>query len=312
MIKLVVATRGSRLALWQAHHIRDCLLAVRPEVEIEIRIVKTRGDVITDVPLSQVGGKGLFVKEIEQTLLSGEADLAVHSMKDVPMEPASGLTLGIVPAREDPADMFLSVHHVDAAALPSGAVVGTSSLRRQAQILAARPDLRVEMLRGNVDTRLRKLTEGRYDAVVLAAAGLERLGLSAPHAVRLDPDVFVPAVGQGALGIEFREDRDDLRRLFAFMEDPVTRVCVEAERGLLAGLQGSCRVPVAGHALMIDAGVVRLDGLVASPDGRKVVRRELTAPAGEARAAGLELARILLDAGGREILAEVLSGPMES
>lgn len=207
MEKLVIATRGSRLALWQANHVKDSLEAVHPGLAVELNIIKTKGDIILDVPLAKVGGKGLFVKEIEEALLSGAADIAVHSMKDVPMELPEGLILGIVPEREDPTDLFLSVDYDSLENLPAGAVVGTSSLRRQAQVLAQRPDLEVVSLRGNVDTRLRKLTEGQFAAIIMATAGMKRLGLSVPKECPLAPPAFIPAVGQGALGIEFREDR---------------------------------------------------------------------------------------------------------
>ncbi len=307
MTELKIATRGSRLALWQAQYVKERLQAAHPGVAVSFHVVKTKGDVILDVPLSKVGGKGLFVKEIEEALLTGAADMAVHSMKDVPMRLPDGLTLGIVPEREDPADLFLSASYENLEALPQGAVVGTSSLRRQAQVLALMPDLRVETLRGNVDTRLRKLMEGRYDAIVLAAAGMERLGLTAPFSSRLEPPLFLPAVGQGALGIEFGADRADLRELLGFMEHRPTRVRVEAERGLLAGLEGGCQVPIAGHAVMLDAATFRLEGLVASVDGRRLVRREVVGVASEASAVGHALAETLLAAGGREILAEVYS-----
>ena len=307
MTELKIATRGSRLALWQAQYVKERLQAAHPGVAVSFHVVKTKGDVILDVPLSKVGGKGLFVKEIEEALLTGAADMAVHSMKDVPMRLPDGLTLGIVPEREDPADLFLSASYENLEALPQGAVVGTSSLRRQAQVLALMPDLRVETLRGNVDTRLRKLMEGRYDAIVLAAAGMERLGLTAPFSSRLEPPLVRPAVGQGALGIEFGADRADLRELLGFMEHRPTRVRVEAERGLLAGLEGGCQVPIAGHAVMLDAATFRLEGLVASVDGRRLVRREVVGVASEASAVGHALAETLLAAGGREILAEVYS-----
>lgn len=305
MEKLVIATRGSRLALWQANHVKDSLEAAHPGLAVELNVIKTRGDIILDVPLAKVGGKGLFVKEIEEALLDGSADIAVHSMKDVPMQLPEGLTLGIVPEREDPTDLFLSVDYDSLEALPAGAVVGTSSLRRQAQVLALRPDLTVVSLRGNVDTRLRKLTEGQFAAIIMATAGMKRLGLSVPKERPLAPPAFVPAVGQGALGIEFREDRADLADLLAFMEHRPTRVCVEAERGLLAGLEGGCQVPIAGHADMIDEDHFELEGLVGEVDGSAIIRRRITGRAEEARAVGLELARTLAEAGGAAILAKV-------
>ncbi|MSS27751.1 hydroxymethylbilane synthase [Desulfovibrio sp. PG-178-WT-4] len=302
---LVIATRGSRLALWQAEHVKSRLEAQDPELTVSLNVIKTRGDIILDVPLSKVGGKGLFVKEIEEALLDGRADLAVHSIKDVPMVLPEGLILGCVPSREACTDCFLSFNHADVDALPQGAHVGTSSLRRQAQLLALRPDLRISSLRGNVDTRLRKLRDGDYDAIILASAGLNRLGLSAPYMTPLDPERFLPAVGQGALGIECREDNYDLLVLLAGLEDRATRVCVDAERGFLAGLEGGCQVPIAGHARLVDEENVSLEGLVAEVDGSLILRGAKSGNAADARALGLDLARELLDRGGRAILAKL-------
>ncbi len=302
---LTIATRGSRLALWQAEHIKSCLQAIAPELEIRLNVIKTKGDIILDVPLAKVGGKGLFVKEIEEALLNGEADLAVHSMKDVPMELPQGLLLGCVPPRENPTDCLLSCQYGSVAALPQNACVGTSSLRRQAQLLAQRPDLRIESLRGNVDTRLRKLREGVYDAIVLASAGLNRLELTAPCMHSLDPQVFLPAVGQGALGIECREDDYELFALLAQLEDTPTRVCVEAERGFLAGLEGGCQVPIAGHARLLDDDTLCLEGLVAEVDGSRILRAQKQGHTSQARQWGLELASEILDQGGRAILEKL-------
>lgn len=302
---LVIATRGSRLALWQAEHVKSRLLALQPDLDITLNVIKTKGDIILDVPLSKVGGKGLFVKEIEEALLDGRADLAVHSIKDVPMILPEGLILGCVPQREVCSDCFLSLNYATVADLPRGARVGTSSLRRQAQLLEFRPDLEILSLRGNIDTRLRKLQEGRYDAIILASAGLARLGLSAPKMQPLDPDRFLPAVGQGALGIECRDDDYDLFRLLALLEDSATRVCVEAERGFLAALEGGCQVPIAGHARLPDAETVSLKGLVAEVDGSLILRAEKKGPASEARNLGHELARDLLNKGGRAILEKL-------
>ena len=302
---LTIATRGSRLALWQAEHIKSCLQAIAPELEIRLNVIKTKGDIILDVPLAKVGGKGLFVKEIEEALLNGEADLAVHSMKDVPMELPQGLLLGCVPPRENPTDCLLSCQYGSVAALPQNACVGTSSLRRQAQLLAQRPDLRIESLRGNVDTRLRKLRDGVYDAIVLASAGLNRLELTAPCMHSLDPQVFLPAVGQGALGIECREDDYELFALLAQLEDTPTRVCVEAERGFLAGLEGGCQVPIAGHARLLDDDTLCLEGLVAEVDGSRILRAQKQGHTSQARQWGLELASEILDQGGRAILEKL-------
>ena len=234
---LVIATRGSQLALWQAGHVKACLESLEPGLNISLRVIKTRGDIILDVPLSKVGGKGLFVKEIEEALLDGSADLAVHSIKDVPMILPDGLVLGCVPRREICVDYLLSSRYGTLDELPRGARVGTSSLRRQAQLLNLRPDLEILSLRGNVDTRLRKMKEGEYDAIVLASAGLKRLGLSADRMQHFEAAVFVPAVGQGALGIECRGDDSDVLELLSRMEHRPTRVCVEAERGFLAAMR---------------------------------------------------------------------------
>lgn len=312
MQNIVIATRGSQLALWQAHHIKDSLEKHHSGLQVELSVIKTKGDIILDVPLAKVGGKGLFVKEIEEALLEGKADLAVHSMKDVPMELPAGLVLGCIPEREVPTDSFLSVHFGSLKDLPQGSHVGTSSLRRQAQLLAMRPDLRISSLRGNVDTRLRKLLEGQYDAIILATSGLKRLGLTAPVMEILGPPTFLPAVGQGALGIECRSDRQDIIDLLSFMEHPATRICVEAERGFLAGLQGGCQVPIAGHAVMqpsasgADAsGHFTLEGFVAYVDGTHVLRQHAQGCATQARQCGLALAQSMMDAGAQEILAQV-------
>ena len=302
---LVIATRGSQLALWQAEHVKSRLLALDPELSIDLSIIKTRGDIIQDVPLAKVGGKGLFVKEIEEALLENRADLAVHSIKDVPMELPEGLILGCIPKREAPTDCMLSCHYADLAALPQGACVGTSSLRRQAQLLALRPDLRIESLRGNVDTRLRKLHDGVYDAIILASAGMNRLGLSAPFMHALDPQTFLPAVGQGAIGIECREDDYELFTLLAELEDTPTRVCVEAERGFLAGLEGGCQVPIAGHARLESDESFVLEGLVAEVDGSLILREAQQGHTSKARQVGLELADKLLARGGRAILEKL-------
>lgn len=308
MQKLTIATRGSKLALWQAEHIKACLESQYPgKLSVSLLILKTKGDIIQDVPLAKVGGKGLFVKEIEEALLDGRADLAVHSMKDVPMELPEGLILGLVPEREDPSDSLLSVRYPDLDSLPQGASVGTSSLRRQAQLLRLRPDLKIISLRGNVDTRLRKLEEGQFDAIVMASAGLKRLGLKAPKEFKLAPPDFLPAAGQGALGIEFAAARQDLHELLAFMEHRPTRICVEAERGFLAGLEGGCQVPIAGHAVMLDADTFSLEGLVADVDGKQIIRQTMTGKAESARQTGFALAETLKKAGAGAILAELYS-----
>lgn len=317
MKKIVIATRGSALAQWQAEHIRDRLKARAADqgrdLDVEFLILKTRGDVILDVPLARVGGKGLFVKEIEEALLDGRADLAVHSMKDVPMQLPAGLILGAVPEREVHSDLFLSERWPSLDALPHGARLGTSSLRRQAQVLNLRPDVRVAMLRGNVETRLRKMREGQYDAIILASAGIRRLGLCAAYREELGPPRFLSAVGQGALGVEMRADRDDVRELTAFLDHRPTRLCVMAERGLLAGLDGGCQVPIGGHA-SLDGNIMSLAGMVAEPDGtvllRRLARGTVTDDAG-ADALGRSLADELLQAGARRILEKLYADGAE-
>ena len=306
MKKVVIATRGSQLALWQAEHIKSRLMAQYEGLEVELLILKTKGDIILDVPLAKVGGKGLFVKEIEEALLAGTADLAVHSMKDVPMVLPEGLTLGAVPEREICTDLFLSEKYASLEELPQGAKLGTSSLRRQSQSLALRPDLEVAMLRGNVETRLRKMKEGQYDAIILARAGVKRLGLGATLQQDLTPPSFLPAVGQGALGIEIREDRPEMRELVAFLDDMPTRRCVTAERAFLRRLDGGCQVPIAAHAVL-DGEELVLEALVADPLGKVVFRDTVRCAATleEADAAGQKLAEKLLADGADKILAEL-------
>lgn len=304
---LVIATRGSKLALWQANHIRECLLELDPSLNISLNIVKTKGDIIQNVPLSQVGGKGLFVKEIEEALLDGRADLAAHSVKDIPMTLPEGLILGCVPQREASSDCFLSFAYPSLERLPAGSRVGTCSLRRQAQILAKRPDLIVENLRGNVETRLRKLNEGQYEAIILATAGMFRLGLHTPYMQPLEVEDFLPAVGQGALGVECREDNYDLLVLLASLEDRPTRVCVDAERSFLAALDGGCQVPIAGHAVMADEENIVLDGLIAEVDGSVIYRGERVGDASQSEKIGRELAAELLESGGADILRKLYS-----
>ena len=310
MKQLTIATRGSKLALWQAEHIKARLEAEHPgQVTVDLAVIKTKGDKILDVPLAKVGGKGLFVKEIEEALLDGRADLAVHSMKDVPSELPDGLILGVIPERENPSDSFLSVEHGSLDGLPHGAKVGTSSLRRQAQLLTLRPDLNIVSLRGNVDTRLNKLVNGEFDAIVMATAGLKRLGLSAPRSHELTPPAFLPAVGQGALGIEYREDDEQVAELLAFLDHPPSSCRVQAERGFLHGLEGGCQVPIAGfarhHQMEDGQDWITLEGLVADTKGERVVRQSIAGPALEAVKLGQALAETLLEQGAGEILAEV-------
>jgi hydroxymethylbilane synthase len=289
---LVIASRGSQLALWQAQWVASQLNAAGHECRLEI--IKTTGDKITDVPLAKVGAKGLFTKEIEEALLDGRAQLAVHSLKDLPTELPEGLVLGAVPEREDPRDAIVGK---TLAELPHGARVGTSSLRRSAQLRKLRPDLVVESIRGNLDTRLRKLDEGQYDAILLAAAGLKRLGWADRIAEILPPELMCPAVGQGALAIETCAGFV----LPAVLDHHATHVAVLAERGLLAALGGGCQVPIGAHAT-VSLGRVKLLGLVAAPDGSEIVRAESEGPCSEATAIGQHLGAELLERGARKIL----------
>lgn len=297
-----IATRRSPLAKWQANHVSQLLRDREPGLEVRLHELVTRGDKILEVPLADVGGKGLFVKEIEDALLHGDAEVAVHSMKDLPAVLAPGLVLAAVPQREDPRDALCSPRWKTLAALPEGARVGTSSLRRSAQLKALRPDLQMEMVRGNVETRLRKASEG-LDAVVLAYAGLRRLGLAEHATYVFPPEEMLPAVAQGALALEARADDAPTLKRLAALEDPETRVRIEAERGFLARIEGGCQVPIAGHATLA-GGKVTLRALVASLDGARVIRGERTGAYAEARALGESLAEELLSRGADQILRE--------
>ena len=303
--RLVIATRASRLALWQAEHVRDRLRTLYPACAVELLTLTTRGDQILDRTLSKVGGKGLFVKELENALLDGRADLAVHSLKDVPVDLQAPFELCAVLDRADPRDAFVSNRYASLADLPAGAVVGTSSLRRESQIRARFPALVVKPLRGNLDTRLGKLDKGDYDAIVLAAAGLERLGMGERIRSLLDPADSLPAAGQGALGIEIRDDRDDMRAWLAPLVSADTTACVLAERAVSRKLGGSCQVPLAAFAQIAD-DTLSLRALVASPDGTRIVNATHTGPVDQAEAIGEAAAAELLDAGAAAILRELL------
>ena len=299
--RIVIATRGSQLALWQAEHVKARLLAVSPDARVELLVIKTMGDKILDVPLAKVGGKGLFVKEIEQALLDREADLAVHSMKDVPAELAPGLLLAAVSTREVPWDA-LCTKGATLDELPQGARVGTSSMRRQCQLLARRPDLQIGMLRGNVPTRLARLDEGKFDAVVLAAAGLTRLGLADRITQLLPPEISLPAVAQGVLGLETREgDHGVIELVRRALHDGDEEQRVAAERAFLLRMGGSCTTPLAAHAVTDGPDLV-IDGLCGLPDGTKILRDRVRGPREQAPALGLALADRLLAAGARAIL----------
>ncbi len=304
--KLIIATRGSQLALWQAEHVKARLLETSPGLEVELNVIKTSGDLILDVPLAKVGGKGLFVKEIEQALLERTADLAVHSMKDVPPALAPGLELCAVSSREVPWDALCvapSAGPVSVRSLPAQARVGTSSMRRQCQLLALRPDLRISMLRGNVPTRLRKLDAGEYDAIVLAAAGLTRLGLGERISHLLPAEDSLPAVAQGVLGLEVRAGDDEVRALVrAAMHDAREEPRVLAERAFLAAMGGSCQTPLAAHARWREDELV-VDALCGMPDGTKILRAQVHGVGADAVALGGTLAARLREQGADEILA---------
>ena len=304
MTQLVIASRESPLAMWQAEHIRDRLTGLYPDLQVSILGMTTQGDQILDKTLNKIGGKGLFVKELEQALADGRADLAVHSIKDVPMELPDGFALAAICEREDPRDAFVSNTYASLAELPPGSVVGTSSLRRECQLRARFPQLDVRPLRGNVQSRLRKLDEGEYEAILLAAAGLKRLKLDARIRAELSPADSLPAVGQGALGIEIRAGRPDLMALLAPLNHPVTYACVSAERAMSRALGGSCQVPLGGYAI-IEAGSLWLRGFVATPDGKEMVSGELRGQPSDADAIGRILAQMLRDDGADAILEKL-------
>ena len=319
--RITIGTRGSKLALWQAEFVKTQLQKLSPDLGIEIRKIKTTGDKILDVPLAQVGGKGLFVKEIEEALLRYEADIAVHSMKDVPTDFPDGLHLPVVCEREDPRDALivnkklkvksekLKVKDEESKpslifSLPQNAKIGTSSLRRSCQLLSLRPDLKIEQLRGNLDTRLRKLDEGQFDAIILAAAGMNRLGLQDGITEILPLDISLPAIGQGAIGIECRINDEWVNNLVSALNHPETFVCVKAERAFLKKLEGGCQVPIAAHARLKDGRIV-MQGLVGSISGDKIIKGYSEGEPGHAENLGIALAEEILSKGAKEILDEV-------
>ncbi len=303
--KLIIATRESQLALWQAHHIRDRLQTLHPGLTVELLGMTTLGDQILDSPLSRVGGKGLFVKELEQAMLADQAHLAVHSLKDVPMDLPEGFELTAIPPREDPRDALVSNRYKSLAALPQGARVGTSSLRRQSQLRARYPHLDVDTLRGNVNTRLRKLDEDQYDAIILASAGLKRLGFAERIAAILSPEESLPAAGQGALGIEIRSGQPEIAQLLAPLNDPVTAACVRAERAMSRLLQGGCQAPIGGYATAKN-GRLHLRGFVADLEGVRVYRAEAEGEMADPDALGLRVGQALIDQGADQLLAELI------
>lgn len=302
---LIIGTRQSLLALWQSNHIASLLRKQYPDCQVTLKKIVTKGDRILDVPLAQIGGKGLFTKEIETELLDGTVDLAVHSLKDMPTVLPEGLCLTAITTRANVGDAFISNKYASFSELPQGAVLGTSSLRRKAQLLAVRPDLKIVDLRGNVDTRLRKLDEGQMDAIILAAAGLERLG----HADRIReiiPTTFcLPAVGQGALAIECRSDNKEVRDMLAFLNDLPTKQATDAERAFLGLIEGGCQVPIGVHA-EVENDNVKIEAVIASLDGSKVLRNNITGPAANAADLGRKLGQQMLAEGGEQILADIL------
>jgi len=306
--KVVIGTRGSKLALWQAEWVKAELQRLNPGLEIELNKIKTTGDKILDVPLAKVGGKGLFVKEIEEALLKGEADLAVHSMKDVPTEFPEGLYLAVICEREDPRDAFIAQSREQGAKslkdLPQGATIGTSSLRRSCQLLSKRPDLKIAQLRGNLETRFRKLDEGQFDAMILATAGVKRLGWQQRITEVIEPETSLPAIGQGAVGIECRIGDEFIKQLIAPLNHNDTSICVRAERALLKRLQGGCQVPIAAYATIKDGRLI-MDGLVGSVTGDRIIKEHLEGKIEDAETLGITLGERLLSKGADKILAEV-------
>lgn len=302
--KVIIGTRGSALALWQANWVKSELEKRYPDIEVSLTKIKTTGDKILDVPLAKVGGKGLFVKEIEEALLEGRVHLAVHSMKDVPTFFPEGLHLRCITEREDPRDAVFSRNKVKLLDLPKGAKIGTSSLRRQSQLLHLRPDFEILQLRGNLDTRLKKLDDGHFDAIILAGAGVKRLGWADKITEILSPEVSLPAIGQGALGIETPTNDKYINDLVAFFDHPETSYAVRAERALLKRLEGGCQVPIAAYGTL-SGETLTLKGLVASPDGKTFVKDSVTGPRENCEKLGVELAERLLKMGAYDILKEL-------
>lgn len=303
--KLTIGTRQSLLALWQSNHIAALLRKEYPKCEVVLKKIVTKGDRILDVPLAQIGGKGLFTKEIEEDLLDGTVDLAVHSLKDMPTVLPEGLCLTAITERANVGDAFVSNKYATFEELPLGSVVGTSSLRRKAQLLAKRPDLEIRDLRGNVDTRLRKLDEGLYDAIILAAAGLERLGHGDRISSLIPADVCLPAVGQGALAIEARTADKEVRDMLSFLNDLNTKHATDAERAFLGLLEGGCQVPIGVHA-DVEGENIRIEAIIAALDGSTILRDTINGKADDAVSLGQQLGKKMLAAGGQEILASIL------
>ncbi len=302
--KVVIGTRGSKLALWQANYIASCIREKHSSVSVELEVIKTSGDKIQDVPLAKVGGKGLFVKEIEDALLCGRVDIAVHSMKDVPAVLPNGLILHVMPEREDPRDALISPSAKTLEELPDGSVIGTCSLRRQSQLLAKFPNFEIKMLRGNLDTRLRKVEEGEFDAIILAASGLLRLGWGDRITQFIPQELMLSAVGQGSLGIEVREDNESVKDCISFLDHKKTHDAVLGERGFLTRLEGGCQVPIACYGEVANS-LLTLTGLVASVDGKEVIKKFCCGSVEDAYGLGENLAVAILEDGGDKILKSV-------
>jgi hydroxymethylbilane synthase len=300
--KLVIGTRGSRLALWQANHVKKLIEDEYRDIVVTLKIIKTSGDKILNVPLADIGGKALFLKEIEDQILEEKVHFGVHSMKDVPAVLPKGLSIVSILKREDPRDVFISKKYGSLLQLPKKAKIGTSSLRRQSQLKNFRPDIEVVPLRGNVETRLRKLSSGEMGAIILAAAGMTRLGMSSKITEYLDTSLMLPSVGQGAIGIEIRDIDHETRRLLEFLNHIETAVCVRAERSFMKTLDGDCQAPVAGFAV-VDGQTIKMAGMVASPDGRELFRSQEDGSIRDPEAIGEKLAKVLLAQGAKDILA---------
>jgi len=305
--ELRIATRSSPLALWQAEEVARRLKPLYPDLKVTLVQMKTRGDKLLDAPLAKVGGKGLFVKELEAGILEGKADIAVHSMKDVPVDFPPGLELAVIMEREDPRDAFVSNRYESLATMPAGTLVGTSSLRRQTQIRERYPHLRIDWLRGNVNTRLRKLDEGEYDAIILASAGLMRLGFEQRIKLALEPEECLPAIGQGAVGIEVRSDDVTVKELLTPLAHADTTSRIAAERAMNQTLNGGCQVPIAGYAILTD-GQIYMRGLVGEPDGSRILRAEISGSVEQAASLGKRLAEDLLAQGADDILRHLQDG----
>ncbi|MDA3895856.1 MAG: hydroxymethylbilane synthase [Desulfobacteraceae bacterium] len=298
---ITIGTRGSALALWQAEWVKTAIINNDPSISVNLEIIKTKGDKILDVPLAKVGGKGLFVKEIEEALLNGHIDLAVHSMKDMPAEIPDGLHIGAVPERETPNDVLISKNNLPLSKLPVGAKIGTSSLRRSSQLLYLRPDFVIEPLRGNLGTRIKKLKTEGLDAIVLAAAGVKRLNMEDNISEYIDLEALLPAVGQGALCIESRKNDPDINKILSKLDHTVTHQVITGERAFLHRLEGGCQVPMAAYGTINDTELT-ITGIVAEIDGSKIIKQIVTGPVADAEKIGIELAERLIDMGAREIL----------